>query len=484
MSRRVIRSAGLFSLAGFLVGLTALHTRADSPLNFIPEDAVIVARVKNPAQMAAIPVSWVPEKFRPLTIGLLGPMLPLWRDDLGSAKEWWAVVYCEPAKQPTTVYILQSYDIEGAKKRHPHEGQLRIAEWQVLGDSAASAARLNECRAGRIKSLGATMESKVRQVFDNHSASLFVNAKRLRALYRTELDGFKNEISVAVEKSYRPDAASGLPGDKGNPGANPAKDRPPAPDVGWTISDRNAFEAAVETWHGVCHFLEEAGTGAVGLAIDDKGCELEAYVTVEPNSATDQFLARQPPSDMRALNRLPPGALLYFGISGKVTDFAKWLAQWRISNLEQTAKLKEALEKKRLSSVSAPVDGYFGSVDFGRDIAGPATSTLVISGSGAPNFREFENRLIELSGGSAKAHFPAPSNTTVKRNAEMISRHDVDVATMKLPDKPDAMTDVGGLALLKGYYGSSGFAETRTVTLPGLMAQTTGGGRLAMARLF
>src|SRR5262249_7260208 len=138
-----------------------------------------------------------------------------------------------------------------------------------------------------------------------------------------------------------------------------------------------------------------------------------AYAALSPNSPTDRFLTRHPPSEMKPLERLPAGAIAYFGLSGDLTEVARWFAHVKVNSYEAPSPVIHAIEEKVQPLAQGPVAGYFGSVDFGRESSGPATSTLVVESSSTPKLREFESQLIELASARIDAATKTPPKNPV-----------------------------------------------------------------------
>jgi hypothetical protein len=479
---------------------TALGAEADSPLAYIPEDALIVARAKTPLRLVATLATWIPASFHDSVMPFVSAALATFGQSADPAAECWVVDFPSEANAKSWVYLVQARDVS------VHAGDLgkikqsyadavthtTIGKWHVFAGTTALGARINDCRAGKIKSLAAAMDPKARELFESESVSVFINAKRLRAIYRNQLDEFKRMISASVQECSPPakDARQVKPAL-----AAGARNAGPGLALGLKIDDPKTFEGLVTLWRGVDHLIEDTDCVAVGLTVDDKGCELSGYVGVATNSPTDRFFARHPPSEMKPLERLPAGSLAYFGLSGELTELARWIAQAKIGMLERPATVLRAIEQKLEPSSQGPVEGYFGSFDFGRDTMGPGASSLVVQGGSTPKLREFESRLIELTNatvdaapkGSSRAQSPA-LNGAVKRNAETISRQGVDLAITKLPvgwDGSSGEASIGDVirAILKAYYGASDLVATRTANRPGVLLRTTGGGPLVMAQL-
>jgi hypothetical protein len=526
MSQSLRRLCRAIALAFLIAAWSVPSAEADSPLAFIPEDAPIVARVKSPDTVTKTIATWLPASFHDSILPLVGQLLMMCGQSNDPAAECWVVEFCEPANEKTWVYIVQANDV--GKIKGSYEGaamRATFGEWQIFAGSSANGKRFSECRGGKVKSLAAAMDPKARELFETATVSMFVNAKRLRVKSRAELDFFKAFVAAVVQQCKQPPdgaealkvapaapmtvavaapaapAAPNKPADPGPPAA-PPEAVAAAPAGGQVvvdgfdfvkIRDQKTFEGLLALWHGIAQLIEDTDHVVVGLTVD-KGIDLQAYAALATNSPSDRFLARHPPSEMKPLERLPPGAIAYFGLSGELTELARWLAHVRVAIYEAPAAVIQAIDEKLQPLAQAPVVGYFGSIDFGRESSGPATSTLVVESGSTPKLREFESQLIELASARIETAVKAPLNdlpsfttawpvsTIVKRNAETIAHREVDLATAKVPNGSATPMPDGTLVFFKAFYGTNDL-ETRTTSLPGLLLQTTGGGRLAMAQL-
>jgi hypothetical protein len=463
MSRLFRRSWCSLVVAGLFACLTVARVQAESPLSFIPQDAAVVARFKSPAAAIDVAVKWYPEKMQGPAREMLTDWIKAGGDDPRTTQEWWLVCFFKPNGDPVYVSVLQTTDLEGAKKAHAAAAEHTvIADWHVFADSTATTARLKECRAGKIKSLAATMKRPAKELFEKGGMAVYFDAGKLRAANRQTLDALKTSLSESLQRAYQPRPADQNP--KGGP-PNPPNQKPqPAQDMGWAISDPKTFEAITNCWHGVVHLVEETETVTISLTIDEKGLELQSYVAVAPGSPTDRFFVRHPPSEMKALGHLPVGRLAYCGFSGEVTELVRSLTQWNVSSLDQPAVPRQAISQSLQSMSLEKVVGCYGAIAFGDELAGPLTWASVIECGSAPQAREFETRAIEQTSGQQ-----------LRRHAETIAGEQVDLAIGKVPEGAEPDTNDAGRAILKACYATTTSLETRIASLPGVVLQCVGG---------
>jgi hypothetical protein len=461
----------------------------DSPLSFIPGDAAIVLRLKSirPVLKAVLP--WFPQKMRDDAKNVLTTAWKALGPDVLVADESWLVVFPIPDRDPISVYIIRTSEPGGPKTIVPPDRHAKFAGWEIQADTAEIAARFKECRAGKIKSLAATMKPPARELFEKGTvASLFVDGVKLRAAWRKEIDEFKRSVSAYLQEALAPPAgpaAVAAPQRAPAAAANqPAPNANNAGNAGWMNGDPQLLAAVQILWQAAEHLIEETDTLTIGLTADDQQTELQALLAVAANSPTDRFLARHPPSEMQALAHLPTGALAYFGVAGDLAELTRWLAQFNLSSLLRPFAARQAIDQRLQSVPLGKVEGYYGSLGFDEALAGPAESTLVLEGRSNEQAREFENRLIELTSASDRSSKSPPATRgSVRRRAETIAGQSVDLATWETPDGSGPDTNESGRAVLKAIYGTNPLQETRVTSLANLALLSQGGGRRAMLAL-
>src|SRR5262249_16632780 len=158
------------------------------------------------------------------------------------------------------------------------------SEWDIFADSNETAARIKECRAGKIKPVTASMARPSQELFERGNvASLFVSGEKMRAHVRNDLSALKGSISTTLREVFTSFADAGIVG-VGAPGPK----RIPNPRL--LVAGEVLSQAA-------SHLIDETDTLTTALSADKDGIELHALVAIAPNSPTDQFVARHPSSE-------------------------------------------------------------------------------------------------------------------------------------------------------------------------------------------
>jgi hypothetical protein len=331
--------------------LTGPRVRAESPLEFIPEDAQIVARVKAPARVLQTVASWVPASSRDSLMPMVSDALNAMGQSADPAAECWVAQFFAKAGQKGWVYIVQANDVGKIKGSYTDAAShVTVGRWQVFAGTAALGARINDCKSGKISSLATAMDAKSRGVFDSGDVSVFINARKLRADYRNELDEWKRTVAAGLRPLVaKPAGAAGQPELVAPVGGGIYMAR---------TSNEKLSEGLLALWYRVSDLIENTDCVAAGLKVDDKGAALEAYLAIAPKSRTDRFLARHPPSEMKPLELLPAGAFAYFGLAGDLTGMSRWLAQLKIATLERKGEGVDVRKQNLEPSWEGTVDGY------------------------------------------------------------------------------------------------------------------------------
>ncbi len=453
-----------------LAGLSPREAKAESPLSFIPEDAAVVLRLKSARATLKTVLPWFPEKLRDdAKEAILRPWRALGKDFLAS-EESWAVLLPGPPGNAHSVYIVRTSAAADVLELHPPLGFAKVAEWYIFADSNVTATRLKECRAGKIKSLASAMRRPSQEIFDNGSvASLFVNGEEMRAQFRKDLGDLKSSISTTLVDMFTSLMGAGIA-----VVGVPAK----------RTSDAKLLVAAEVLSHAAAHLIDDTDTLAAELSVDKDGIELHVLMAVAPNSPTDGFLARHPPSEMKPLAHLPSPAMGYFGVAGDLPELTRWLAQFNLSSLLRPAAVRGAIDRKLQSLPLTKVDGYFGSLDFGEAIAGPMVSTQVIESRPSQPAREFQSRLVDLTSEIEEPTKKPPANRgRFQPRAETLAGHSVDLATWATPDRSELGNNDLGRGVLKIIYGAAPLQETRVASLSDLVLICDACGRRAMLGL-
>ena len=409
MSHLFRRSWRALAIASLLVSWTAPGAKAQSPLDFIPEDAAVVARVKSPDSIINTAKSWIPSPLQEQLLPAITELIGACGKSQDSAAECWVIEFGQSGNK-SWAYVIQTSNATEKKSTYADAAMsTSIGKCQIFAGTEANGARLIDCRAGKVKSLAATMDPKARGLFEQETVSVYINARRLRALLRKDLDQLKASISETVQSFYQPDEPAKPK--KPDAQAAPGKAAPVPPDnPTWiAIKDRKVFDGLLACSEGLKRLLEDTDSVTLGLTIDDKMCALRGYLAVAPGSPSDQFFARQPPSEMKPLDRLPVGGLAYFGLAGEITELARWVAACRNSTLEQSDAVKQALEQKLQPASQGPVDGYYGSIAIGREQSGPGALALITESSSSRPLRDYDSRFVELTGASAGQAAPDQS---------------------------------------------------------------------------
>jgi len=457
-----MRRPRLISLVALLVtccSLPALTAVAgDSPLEGIPETAEVLVRLKTPdatVKKVADFAGRLKDEYRKFIVdgaGALGSAI----DNPGQVgvdrkRDWWLIIIGESGKTAGIVFGVPASDAPAMKKTLGD--RFKIAEyenWVFYSESEHSLSEFEARKSGKRKSVSSTIDKRSREIFDKCDLAAYVNVRELRRVYRSEIDGLKSQAKAFIDQIA-------------NTTAN-------MPSQG--VNVQAMFKVYADLANGFFQVVEDADALAAGVQVADKGIELEACLVVAPSTPTDRFLERNHPSDLKTLGRLPADRVLYFGGAGDLGGLTKFGAQMGLSMLQGDEQLQKKLSGAFKEIENLQIKALCGTLALGNPNEGVIVMSTVTEVDHPEKMRDVSIEFAQAMGSLKTPMFK--QTATVKRDAEKVGTHSVDLMTIK----QEFESDPTGMAssFIKILYGPEGFA-TRISTMPGLLVQSIGGGK-------
>jgi len=179
MSHLFRRSWRALAIASLLVSWTAPGAKAQSPLDFIPEDAAVVARVKSPDSIINTAKSWIPSPLQEQLLPAITELIGACGKSQDSAAECWVIEFGQSGNK-SWAYVIQTSNATEKKSTYADAAMsTSLGKCQIFAGTEANGARLIDCRAGKVKSLAATMDPKARELFEKEAVSVYINARQL-----------------------------------------------------------------------------------------------------------------------------------------------------------------------------------------------------------------------------------------------------------------------------------------------------------------
>lgn len=283
---------------------------AESPLEFISSDAILVLRLKSPntarESLAVyldhiLPGLGIQVRNRSDALGgfILNPKLA----GVDLTSDWYQVVYREEGAKPAqSVFVIPASDIGKMHKAlGPTIPFLEHRNWGIYSSDRDALARLQNCLKGDGQSFAALLDKESRESFDRGELSVYIN-----------LEPFVKRNENQVDESLQNLATKLAEFDKKFP---------------VTTSPLPAFAYLASRFHEV--FLQgfrDSKCSVTTVSIVDDVLEIEQLIRMQPDSSSDRFLTSCKTSAFPALQRLPKSAVGYFGYSN-LSGLTKWALQ-------------------------------------------------------------------------------------------------------------------------------------------------------------
>lgn len=430
----------------------------DSPLEGIPETAEVLVRLKTPdatVKKVADFAGRLKDEYRKFIMdgaGALGSVINNpGQVGVDRKRDWWLIIIGESGQTAGIVFGVPASDAAAMKKTLGDRFKFSEYEnWVFYSENEHALSEFGARKSGKRKSATSTIDKRSRELFDKCDLAAFVNVRELRRVYRTEIDGLKSQAKAFIDQI-------------GNAAGN-------MPNQGMNV--QAIFKVYSDLANGFFQVVEDADGLAAGVQVADKGIELGASLVVAPSTPTDRLLERNQPSDLKTLGRLPADKVLYFGAAGDLGGLTRFGAQMGMSILQGDEQAQKKLSAGVKEIEKLQFKGMCGTFALGN----PNEGVIVLSTVTEVDHPE---KMLDVSINMAQAmgslKTPMLKQTaTVKRDAEKIGTHSVDLITVK----QEIENDPTGMAsnFLKIFWGPEGYVA-RLSTLPDLLVQSLGGGK-------
>jgi hypothetical protein len=448
---------------------------ADSPLERIPDTALVVVRLKSPEATIKKVADFAGrinddyKTFVTSAAGLLGNVIsnPA-QAGVDRKRDWWLVVVGKPGHPAEIVFGLPAAD-ENAMKRALGEG-FRFVSYKDFVFYTRSEHALDEfeaLRAGHRKSAASALDRRLRALFDNCDLAASVNVRELRQVYRNTIDGVKQKI-VSFAKQF---------GDANPAALSPGVDKAATAKL-YADMISAPFQALEDAEQFACGInLPDKGVdggGHGGTGVGGGGIDVQACFTVARSTPTDRFIERNPPSEMQTLGRLPADHVVYYGLAGDVSALVRWGATAAATMRAGNQRLQKQYAEASQALASLHVKGEYNTFSIGSPNEGVLWYTTVIEVDQPEKLRDIRLQLLEAT--AAVATTFAKTTVTAKPRAEKVGSHRVDLVTVKM--EADSFKDPGGVrtGFMNLMYGRDGMVA-RFATLPQFVVESVGGGK-------
>lgn len=288
-----------------LCGFGSLLSAADPPLAVFGNDADVVLRLKNPkatlekvAAMAATADEKMAQQVRDNApfVGVLisNPTLA----GVDQEQDWLVVVHAHADADPSVIFAIPATDADAQQaalsskmKKFANDG------WVFYSEDGDAIARLQ----GRVKgqntpvsdSIATEIDDASRAVYDRGDLSIFLNVDHLTEVYKDQLDEKSGELAEQLNRQAG--VLQMVPG----------------------LDVQSAIEGGTG---GGADILKDTTSLTLALVFEDKGLHAETLAQFKPDSNTAKALDGHPGHPLQTIGQLPPGAVLYFGLSSSLSQ--------------------------------------------------------------------------------------------------------------------------------------------------------------------
>ena len=306
--RSLVSATRLSGLICSFFLLTFAQANAALPTDAVPESASIIFRWKAPED------SWgrladIVDAVQPGFGGVVRSYLPATGQLFGVEnmkgvnldQDIWTIVFTEPQSMPTIVIILTAKDVEAFKKGLPEDYHVHVSDKVIAySDDQDSLSEIVSRIDGKGKPLFSVIDANSVKTFESGDLSILVNVKQLVEDFADELKEAPTQIDSFIDQ-----IAQIMPADQ--------QSRMSA------IFDvyRQLGKAAITCVHDMNSY-----TGAVTFS--KSSIRYEDRLQISEGTATSQFLATQPATNLTLINRLPADKAIYLGTKFDMSNMIEW----------------------------------------------------------------------------------------------------------------------------------------------------------------
>jgi len=448
-------------LTALLISAARLSA-AESLIDAIPDSAGVVVHFKVPKTTIRKAVS-----LANLLDKSYGPKLTDYSKQLGvlianlngsgvdPKRDWWIAMFPDPEGETAIVFGIPAKQLDKMEQAIGSEYLfIRHGKWLFYTRSADAAKKIRDRIAGQGKSIATSMNASSKQLLTRGDISVYVNVRRLREVYKIEIDTARGEFESALDELAKASAS----GSSGNL--------------------KPVFKMYAQLFRGLMQGLEDLKSFTVAVTISNRGIAVEEYCHVTPRSATDRFLQANRPSEMGVMGKLPGDRLIYWGMHGDIAGMAQWGMNFSNTLFAENPAVVTAMKKATQEYSKLKFGTIAGAMSLGTLDDGVIRTVGVTEVMPIDKMRSLTRQMVKamsnLNTGAIK------QTVQIRPDAEKYGKYSADVLVTKFEPSADAGPG-GAMAqqMIEKFFGPEGIT-TRTVYLNGMAVQTLGGGRAAM----
>lgn len=445
-----------------IFGLAA-SLRAAAPLDFVPDTADVVIRLKSPrttTEKVAEFAESIEENTGKLVRGRVGELGRYISNrslaGVDQSRDWYVAVFADARANPVVLFIIPAMDAAVMQQQLPDNVTSFVRDDWVYYAEQAEAVKSLANNAVRGPGISRAFDEQSRELFEEADAALFVNVGHLTTVYKERI--LKSQDNVASLLNQIAFTAPQIEG-----------------------FDLNALvDMYSDLLSGLFQALEDARGLTAGLMIEDEGIDLKSILSFREGTPTAEFLAAQATSSMPRLTALPPNAQLYWGAAGNMAGLWQWTAQTfsMLGTEEGSAKKLDELSRQ---FDKLEFQSLVGSLKVGGTGPGMMQSVSLTEVSPISSARDVMRDMTEAAADIKTEEFR--QETILERDAEEFGDYTADHVIVEQsynfgPNLPPQLQQQLE-QMQQMLYGPEGHL-TRHVYLDDVYLQSLGGGRRAV----
>lgn len=460
MLRRLLFSSSLILTVSLLPSV-----QAAPPLDSVTADAEVVIRLGSPretidkaAGMAATVRS------------SLGDQMRTWGDGLGlyisnptmagvdRSRDWYVAVFAHAEQDPDVVFIIPATNVEVIQAAIPDRMASFVhGDYVFYSEQEEALKRLQQPATSVAAAAGirSVMSDASRRIFDDSDMSVFVNVKQLNEIYSGRLAAQQTQLEDRIKRRMSMLALI--------PGVDP--------------------DALVG--HGaeaISQSVEDCTSFTGGVVISDDGVNIDTYAEFADGSPTAKVVERMSKAAMNSLSDLPPDALLYLGVAGRLAREFDWKLSTASSAVQPDATRRQQLDELQASLKDVDYESMVGALGVGDADSGYIRFVGITKASPAADVRAAKQQLGELLEGEDRRQ-GLTQTAEYEQDAESYGDEEADLLTITQKIDPEINPFFAQIMdqLQSTLYGPEGL-QVRLLFEDDRYLQATGGGREAMER--
>lgn len=409
----------------FLCMLATRLPAADSPLAAFDSNADVVIRLKNPkataekaAQMAAVADEKMAQQIRENSpfIGVLisNPSLA----GVDQEKDWYVVVHAHEDADPTVVFVIPATDAK-AQEGAINTKMTKFARdgWVFYGEDKAAIEALQGQTSPPVESIVSEIDDDSQAVFDGGDLSVFLNVDHLTEVYKDQLEDASGQLAQQLNRQ------AGV------------LQMVPGLDLQGTIEGGTS---------GGADIIKDTRSLTTALSFSDKGLHIETFAHFKEDSKTAQAIADHPGHPLKTISQLPPGAVLYVGLSSSLSQGVESGLSSSGSIAEPTDDQQKQLQELEEKLSSVEYESFALALGLGHRESGLLRIASITEASPTAPVREFKEAAgnlldVELQGQGIK------QESKYEADAEQVGDQSVDVLTVTTTVDPNVNPFFGSI---------------------------------------